>query len=490
MKYSDLYNLKEEILDESYLTSQFKFGFELEGIIDTRKIKSSVDIQKKIELVLNYEMNKLQDISDVDNLEYANERINALKLIIKSCKSLKYDVDIIELYKNILKGNINGPTAKKVVEYCPDETNFIASLDGNLGKKYLSELAEYLDNEFDSKGNMGNDASIESEYDNGLPFEYSSGILDFTPDTLNTMIKVLSNIQREWAVSVNDTCGFHTHISFPNINRNDAIWITCQLALDDAMFDSLVKVGGVDFFGAYYSKPEEMRKLAHILSNKKIYQNDEIDYNAIVYALPSQSKESNINIHNLGTIEWRGPRGFLPEESMRNNPPTPQVNRKNMIPYIKRLWQFIKWIQATLDKKEIILGNSINVSRENFDNGINKELSDNGGSYDISFKNQGIQNRNKEKTNIKREAMKFVKTLDLNIVYKMSDDEFLDFESYVKEFVYNSMKKGKDFAGRDKLDLPSIYRELYKKENEREQPDERVLSMLEDIMYHSFWSLD
>lgn len=192
---------------------------------------------------------------------------------------------------------------------------------------------------FDSNfpgGDLHEDGSLDG---NGTPFEWASPVLPFNVGTMNKIIEFYrKHLGREFYV--NNSCGYHNHISFQGISVEDVVWIMCKLALDDHMRDLISNFEGIEFVSGW-SNDEYLNDLEEAVHN--------LDYSRIVQLCNTQ-KYSLVNVHRNKTLEWRGPRGFLNEED-------PDL----IIKFYKRLYKFISWMADVLDENEIE-----GVSKENF----------------------------------------------------------------------------------------------------------------------------
>ena len=158
------------------------------------------------------------------------------------------------------------------------------------------------------KGRTHYDGSVKN-YKNGFQsFEYSSTIYKFNARNMLKLKKFFNNMYR-YGFAINETCGFHTHISFPKINEKDAIWIICQIANDENAINEFcymkTKNESINFFSDRYANKDFLYNIRDRLNNK--------DYNSLVDFINSD-KYRVIRIHPQGTLEWRGPRNFLNKE--------------------------------------------------------------------------------------------------------------------------------------------------------------------------------
>ena len=192
----------------------------------------------------------------------------------------------------------------------------------------------YLKDKFDAMlggiGNMHGDGSIRCEYGYS-PFEYASPVIKFTPKNIQKVVKFLDSLPRMF-VSINRSCGFHTHISYRGINRQDVSWLMASMASDQSYRDFL-KMGRTNFYKGPYARANffgdaHMQLVRH-------------NYGSFCNTIVTNEKYRSMRIHPQVTIEWRGPRTFL------------NVNKHSKnVAFMKKLTQFIIKINNTLDLTE------------------------------------------------------------------------------------------------------------------------------------------
>lgn len=223
---------KALMLDEAYLSTEFKIGFELEAIVDNEEFAGNGFLP-------SYHSNNGAQGNSKKLLDLLNERLG------------------------LGEGKIEN--------------------DGSL--------------------RVGNNFSSRA-----WAFEYGSPIINFNPSNINKISKFLKGL-KEIGVETNDTCGFHTHISFPDIDKTSIAWVLFSLANDEKMYKELTELSGknegdkiINFFGGYAlaKNLDELKRLGRALKNGE----------NLVSTLTNE-KYNVTRIHPQGTIEWRGPRGFL-----------------------------------------------------------------------------------------------------------------------------------------------------------------------------------
>lgn len=168
------------------------------------------------------------------------------------------------------------------------------------------ELLDQIDGELGlGKGKIESDGSLEPDERGGRTFEYGSPIIPFNPTNISKIYNLLKKLP-EFDVYTNDTCGFHTHISFEGINKVNAAWIMCCIAIDDKALEEVNSLKAKDRvipFLSRYAKMELFDKLREAIINN--------DYNRINRLLDTNEKYYVVRVHPAGTLEWRGPRNFM-----------------------------------------------------------------------------------------------------------------------------------------------------------------------------------
>lgn len=188
-------------------------------------------------------------------------------------------------------------------------------------------------------GKIERDGSLDTHGCNSTghawTFEYGSPIIPFTPTNMNRINKFLSSL-KDIGVKTNDSCGFHTHISFKDITRNDVKWILFSIANDSELRQEVSEMEVEDgepikFYGSY----------ANDSWFEKLKVNGSFDDWSL--NLSTNEKYLIMRIHpEAGTIEWRGPRNFINDGS----------DAALIKSYIKKLWKLILKIGKLVDEKE------------------------------------------------------------------------------------------------------------------------------------------
>lgn len=250
-----------------------------------------------------------------------------------------------------------------------NEFSFGFELEGTVdtNEYTLSSLSEKFDKLLNGCGYMHSDGSLRAEY-GYRTFEYSSPVFKFTPSNIKMVIAFLDSLPL-LSVKINQTCGFHTHISFSGITKTDAVWAIASMVADNS-YEQFLKLGRTNLWKSPYAKPTFLK------SARKLYELGR--YYDMASILVDNEKYRSIRIHPQGTIEWRGPRTFLNTNKHSKN-----------VAYFKKLTQFILRINNSLDMKQ-----SGNLSKTSFLDIANNFLNN---IYfkeeEISFKAERMANR-------------------------------------------------------------------------------------------------
>lgn len=180
-------------------------------------------------------------------------------------------------------------------------------------------------------GKIVPDGSVRTrgEIGNFLPFEYNSPILTFNSATVKKVIDFLDITRDSLGIVVNKTCGFHIHLSFPDITSQDLYWAICQLSIDPIFFNKITNFKGIPFYSDQYAPLDKFKFIATTIRSESY---------AKLYDYVDDKKYNMFRIHPQGTLEWRGPRLFMTSHS-------------NIISFFKLLKDLILYIRKSLDKQ-------------------------------------------------------------------------------------------------------------------------------------------
>lgn len=354
MKVCDIINpykamVEQEMLEETRLSTAFKIGFELEGVCDSdlpelrrrgdlpgyhsgrKPSEGSKALLDKLNKMLDMGKGTINSITDTvgtlnDEGETDSFNIKGIpgKFIINDSDSIRYSAD----------GSGNDT----------EDIGDVGSVRGNNiefnnnfyhipGTKKIPNKLSINSSKIESDGSLRTSGSDSTGH--AWTFEWGSPIIPFNPKNINKIYKFLSSL-KDIGVKTNDSCGFHTHISYEDMTRDDAKWILFCIANDETLLDevSYLRVPGespVEFFGHYAtSKWFDELKAHGNLKNWNFREN-------------TDDKYLQIRMHpGAGTLEWRGPRNFI------NDGSKPQLIKE----YLMKVWKLVLKIGKLVDEKE------------------------------------------------------------------------------------------------------------------------------------------
>lgn len=276
-----------KILQENILHGEFTFGFELEAYVDGAEIPTDPN-SSTWEEVLDLSYNNPSEYPTMEdvmlNLDYNNELLSEL-----------YSFDDVEKV-----------VGKKMNNLFPQNEPWI--IKPSTGVTYDGSL-----------GVCG--------------FEWPSPTMKFTPEAIHSCISFLKNLKKE-DIYVDETCGFHVHLAYPNITEQDAIWIVCNLAMDTEFQKEIIALETDDYyfdFVGYYANPDYLDYIRYAINDGDF---------AKLSSMLDNTKYRLLRIHPQGTLEWRGPRDFISYDN-------------TIKPFFTKLYQFVSWISHVMDKKTI-----------------------------------------------------------------------------------------------------------------------------------------
>ena len=167
----------------------------------------------------------------------------------------------------------------------------------------VTDVKKDLDSYF-GIGTIEKDGSLSSRNDDWT-FEYGSPKINFNPMNMKKLYNMLIDLDK-LDIYTNNTCGFHIHFSYPDITRNDIAWIICCIAIDERLKSDLfvLEAGSseITLFNWQYASIDFLERIKKYI--------EEEDFGSVSDLL-SNEKMRVFRIHPQGTLEWRGPRGFL-----------------------------------------------------------------------------------------------------------------------------------------------------------------------------------
>jgi len=202
---------------------------------------------------------------------------------------------------------------------------------------------------FNNESNIHEDGSLDNAEYNEFPFEWSSPAFVFNPHNIQLVIKNLKDLKERGMIRVDDTCGFHIHIGFPKRNNEQdkalmMLWIIVNLAISDKKIkgkealSELLKFNGIEFYSDSFAQVEYLDNLSDEIKHYDLTKEEIFEY--IKSNVYSDEKFVAFRQHPQGTLEWRGPRGFL--ESRKS------ISLISKF-FIGKLYPFINWISEVLD---------------------------------------------------------------------------------------------------------------------------------------------
>ena len=193
---------------------------------------------------------------------------------------------------------------------CEPDDNFdnlpCNCLDGDDYEYFYKKINNFINNKLKViNGRTHYDGSVKNYLNGYQSFEYSSIVYKFNAKNLYNLNKFFSKLD-EYDMGINETCGFHTHISYKGINENDVLWITCQIAENENWIKEVTSFDDgeyhTNFYNSRYAEKEYLRAIKNAIDTKNF------DY---LSKLLNNEKYRVLRIHPQGTLEWRGPRNFL-----------------------------------------------------------------------------------------------------------------------------------------------------------------------------------
>ena len=215
----------------------------------------------------------------------------------------------------------------------------------NLGLKSANEedardvIKEEIANAFNFKRSeieIKRDGSLEPDEEEDYAFEWATPTMQFTPTNIQRCVNGLHALLKDGGYYTNSTCGFHVHLSFPDISDADCAWIVCKLSVDDDMLNKILSFKDIDFYNDDYASIDWLEELGDLIREGSF---------SGVKNYMSTDKYRALHIHPQGTIEWRGPRDFLNEY---------QRDKGEIIDFFKLLHDFVIWMSQTIASNDIV----------------------------------------------------------------------------------------------------------------------------------------
>lgn len=200
-----------------------------------------------------------------------------------------------------------------------------------------------------------------------VSYEWKSPIFNLNMENIKHILKFLYSCLEQGYLRTNDSCGFHVHIGLPDkllLNEN-RLWVLIKLALkDNGEFIKkffIYKTGNYDihFTDSRYA---DTNIVENIKRHAKSVENVEDIYNLIKTAYKDE-KFTVLGQHPQGTLEWRGPRGFLDEGEIKII--------KGF--FLNMLYPLVKFFSDAMEETSLVI-NNVTISKKDFDLYIKKEL--------------------------------------------------------------------------------------------------------------------
>lgn len=296
----------------------------------------------------------------------------------------------------------------------------------------VEELLNDLNKELGfGEGKIESDSSLnKGDDDDAWTFEYGSPIIKFNPANITKIYNFLKKLP-SLQVKTNDSCGFHTHMSFQGINKINTAWVMCCLSIDDEILEELKEMktshGSIPFvsswsgFDLFNSIKSNLQRLND--TNDKNYI-----YKFISRLLTSDDKYNLVRVHPAGTLEWRGPRNFLNKG-----------NIEEIHSYILKVYKVISRISKILNSNTWS-GNGVTIDKKEIEKNV--IVTDRFNSPDQQRLDR------KSKTMIKKikehpELLKSINARKLKEIISLDEESFRDFLEYnvreqkISEIIYN-----------------------------------------------------
>lgn len=188
-------------------------------------------------------------------------------------------------------------------------------------------------------GKIKGDPSIKPNHPDDEDIEYASSPQEFTPMFQRKFNDFLMDLNMDPKIYTNQTCGMHIHISFPYINEQEMFWVLCNLATDNSMYFKINTFKNrYDFFSKEFADKEYLEGLSKAVLDYSLGRKQR-GINALNKYF-SMDKYRSFRMHEIGTLEWRGPRGFLNARKL-----------ETIEAFGELLRTFIQWMSRILSPK-------------------------------------------------------------------------------------------------------------------------------------------
>lgn len=327
-------NSKKDYLKENYLASEYTWGFELEGFVHNNLTYDDV---------LFDDIGLIKDIIDIDELKKKNYNGDISDEALECAEEIMSAYDNGESFDSVKVCFDNESFMHEVFNYhdidLADRYNYMAPDFNQVEDILYDTFKKYISNGNYAK--MTGDGSLEPNNPNDYIFEYNTPAMPFKPSVINDVIHMFAELENT-GFYINDTCGLHIHLSYPNIKKEDLIWVLCCLALDENYLNmiSYLEHSGIKLFKEGEDEYGSIDTMKYISKYLKEENWEELSY------MLETDKRTVFRIHPQGTLEWRGPRNFLNKEG-------DFIDYKNVYDLFKNLYKLTQFISNSLNKKVI-----------------------------------------------------------------------------------------------------------------------------------------
>lgn len=299
------------IYDEAErLLSSFTFGFELEGWIDER-----------------YDSDEFKNFAG-----YTFEKFDIL--------------------------NNSKPEFKEDSSINPDGFEECYECNGSGTIEYIDEDGDEQNTNCEECGGTG---YLSRSYDGPhFTFELSSPIIRLTPINIINTVKFLTEAIDTYNVETNETCGFHIHVGFPEINSQiravEIFWSLCNFINNPDEFTKFLNFKGIKFYDTEFANINWFNDLYDKITYQySKYNFRKIDILNFLSKYYSSAKYVIFRQHPQGTLEWRGPRGFMNHSDLYKEF------------FVKVVYKLVTLLNDYLDKTEIVMGSNVITKKEFFE---------------------------------------------------------------------------------------------------------------------------
>lgn len=341
--------IKDVIYDENLLLSEFTFGFELEGYID---YDDDIEIfQEKFKDIIIKHFKESSTISKID-------------LNLKDDGSITSDAERCDICDGT--GEI-----KDFCDYCNGD---------GCSDCYNTGIKKISCDECNGKGYYGSEANNT--------FEWASPIFKLTTENVYKIINFFDDLFKNTNVSTNTSCSLHIHIGLPYRKDlgKDLFWLLLNIASDYKNIKFVSSYKNIKLYNHTYASTNRLEEMHNML---EYYDSMEYQLNDVMEQLKNKfyntNKYTTFRQHPQGTLEWRGPRGFMDTRNL-------QIIKGF---FIEKLIPLLKMFSTFLAKKEIVF-NNFTINRHELYNYLNVEIINKPEMKDIRFdKNVDRQKINK-----------------------------------------------------------------------------------------------